>query len=676
MSEPAQQPVVHDEAWPIVLGPEITGDFEAVSRREWLETNGLGGWAASTVSGAHSRRYHGLLVAAMDPPVGRLVMLSRLEESIEVDGARHELACNRFPGVVHPRGCEYLERFERGLFPVFTYRIDDIVLRRTVAAIHGHNTVVIRYDVEAAPGVDSPGVFLLELRPFVAGRDYHHLTRANPGIDQQATLDGGVLRLPSYPGLPDVRLHLPATAAFRLAPEWYYDFEYDREFYRGLEGREDLFTHGVVELALRVGDHVTLVATIEGDPVDGDVLLAGEAARRRALIADIPDSPLHRHLRLAADQFLVRRGAELRTIVAGYHWFTDWGRDTMIALPGIALVTGRHDDARRILQVFAGAVSEGMLPNRFPDGGGVDYNTVDATLWFFVAVHHYLAATGDEEFVGELMPVLDDILRCHERGTRHGIRVDADGLLAAGEVGQQLTWMDAKIGDWVVTPRRGKPVEIQALWYNALRIFGALTQFFATPMAQSDADARAAQVRCRFDAVFWNPEQDCLFDVVDVDGVSGNHDPAVRPNQLFALSLPFPLVEGERARRVLEVARQQLATSRGLRSLSPEDPQYRGHYGGDPLARDGAYHQGTVWGWLIGPYLTAWMRHGGAEGRAVARAAADGFADHLRDGCIGTIAEVFDGDAPHEPRGTAAQAWSVAELLRVLHELDTELTPK
>ncbi|MEE2834273.1 MAG: amylo-alpha-1,6-glucosidase [Candidatus Latescibacterota bacterium] len=316
------------------------------------------------------------------------------------------------------------------------------------------------------------------------------------------------------------------------------------------------------------------------------------------------------------------------------------------------------------------------MPNRFPDGGGVDYNTVDATLWFFVAVHHYLAATGDEEFVGELMPVLDDILRCHERGTRHGIRVDADGLLAAGEVGQQLTWMDAKIGDWVVTPRRGKPVEIQALWYNALRIFGALTQFFATPMAQFDADARAAQVRCRFDAVFWNPEQDCLFDVVDVDGVSGNHDPAVRPNQLFALSLPFPLVEGERARRVLEVARQQLATSRGLRSLSPEDPQYRGHYGGDPLARDGAYHQGTVWGWLIGPYLTAWMRHSGAEGRAVARAAADGFADHLRDGCIGTIAEVFDGDAPHEPRGTAAQAWSVAELLRVLHELDTELTPK
>lgn len=672
MSEAGPQADGTGEIWPIVLGPEITGDFEAASRREWLETNGLGGWAASTVSGAHSRRYHGLLVAAMDPPVGRVVMLSRLEETIVVDGARHELACNRFPGVVHPRGFEYLERFERGLFPVFTYRVHDIVLRRTVAAIHGHNTVVIRYDVDAAPGATEPGAFLMELRPFVAGRDYHHLTRADRGIAQQATFDGGVLLLPSYPGLPDVRLHLPATALFKAAPEWYYDFEYDHEFYRGLDGREDLFTHGVVELALRAGDHVTVVATIEEGPVDGDVLLTGETARRQSLIADVPDSTLHRHLRLAADQFLVRRGAHLRTIVAGYHWFTDWGRDTMIALPGIALVTGRYDDARRILQAFAGAVSEGMLPNRFPDGGGPEYNTVDATLWFFVAVHHYLAATGDDEFVGELMPVLDDILRCHERGTRHGIHVDADGLLAAGEEGQQLTWMDAKIGDWVVTPRRGKPVEIQALWYNALRIYGSLARFLAAPMAQSDVEARAAQVRSRFDEVFWNEERGCLFDVVDVDGVSGSDDPAVRPNQLFALSLPFPLVEGERARRILEVARQQLATPRGLRSLSPEDPQYRGHYGGNPLARDGAYHQGTVWGWLIGPYLTAWMRHGGAEGRALARAAVDGFADHLREGCIGTIAEVFDGDAPHEPRGTAAQAWSVAELLRVLHELDTE----
>ena len=665
-----------NSAWPIVLGPEITRDFEAASRREWLETNGLGGWSGSTVSGAHSRRYHGLLVAAMEPPVGRMVLLSQLTETIEIDGARYELGCNRYPGVVHPRGFEYLERFERGLFPVFTYNVEGILLRRTVAAIHGHNTVVIDYEAAAAPGEEEPGAFLLGLRPFIAGRDYHHLSRANGDIRPDAVLDKGVLRLPSYSGVPDVHLHLPITAAFTAAPEWYYDFEYDRDAYRGLDYREDLFTHGIVELAMRAGDHVTIVATIEAGAMDGHQLLAAEQARRQSLLANVPDAPPHgvlsRHLHLAADQVLVRRGDDLRTIIAGYHWFTDWGRDTMIALPGIALATGRHDDARRILQAFAGAVSEGMLPNRFGDEGGADYNTVDATLWFFVAVHQYLAATGDEDFVAELMPVLSDILCWHQRGTRHGIQVDDDGLLKAGELGQQLTWMDAKVDGWVVTPRRGKPVEIQALWYNALRIYAALAQFFSAPAARSDAVARAQQVLSRFGEVFWNQALGCLYDVVDVDGVAGAHDPSVRPNQLFALSLPFALVEGDQARSILEVARQQLATPRGLRSLSPEDPSYCGHYGGGPLARDGAYHQGTVWGWLIGPYLTAWVRHGGAEGQSLARTILDGFVEHLQDGCIGTIAEIFDGDAPHEPRGAVAQAWSVAELLRVLHELDPE----
>lgn len=665
----------------IRLGPEITGDFEAASRREWLETNGLGGWASSTVSGAHSRRYHGLLVAALDPPVGRMVLLSRLEETIEVDGARHELACNRFPGVVHPQGYTYLQSFEQKLFPVFTYHVGGILLRRTIAAIHGHNTVVIRYDVAHTPGEDSSDAFLLGLRPFVAGRDYHHLIGANGDIQQDARLtpglESGVLRLPSYVGVPDVLLHLPERAAFTPAPEWYYDFEYDREQYRGLDGREDLFTHGVIELALRAGDQLTIVATIEaGDAgaMDGEALLAAETERRLALVAD-SSTPLARRLHLAADQFLVRRDQDLRTIVAGYHWFTDWGRDTMIALPGIALVTGRHDDARRILQAFAGAVSEGMIPNRFPDGGGADYNTVDATLWFFVAVHQYLEATGDDTFVAELLPVLDDILAWHVRGTRHGIHVDADGLLAAGESGQQLTWMDAKVDGWVVTPRRGKPVEIQALWYNALRVYSELARFFAAPAAQSDAENRAAQVRSRFGEVFWNEDQGCLFDVVDVDGQSGQHDPSVRPNQLLSLSLPFPLIEGERALQILQVARDQLATPRGLRSLSSQDPAYRGHYGGPPLTRDGAYHQGTVWGWLIGPYLMAWMRHGGDEGRRITQAALDEFTEHLSDGCIGTMAEVFDGDPPHEPRGTVAQAWSVAELLRVLYELESEQQP-
>lgn len=648
------------------LGPDITQDFASASRREWLETNGLGGWAASTISGAHSRRYHGLLVAALDPPVGRVVLLSRLDETLIVRGQRHELSTNRYPGAVHPRGFDYLEQVERDLFPTFTYRVDGLVVRRTVAAIHGHNTVVIRYAVEGE--VDGP--VGLHLRPFVAGRDYHHLIRANDAIRRDARFESPVLHLPSYAGLPDVHLHVSPEAVFEASGEWYYDFEYAYELYRGLDGHEDLFTHGVVEIALRPGTVTTVVATIEPGPQDGEALLAAEGQRRTALIP-IDADPLRRHLHLAADQFLVRRGEDLRTIIAGYHWFTDWGRDTMIALPGIALVTGRHDEARKILQAFAGAVSEGMLPNRFPDGGGADYNTVDATLWFFVAVHHYLEATADDAFVETLMPVLDDILVHHERGTRHGIKVDADGLLAAGEVGHQLTWMDAKVGDWVVTPRRGKPVEIQALWYNALKIFAALSRFFSAPAAQADATARADMVQARVEEVFWNEAQGCLFDVVDVDGVKGHNDPAVRPNQLFALSLPFALVEGERAHSILRVAQQQLATPRGLRSLSPNDAAYRGHYGGDPFTRDGAYHQGTVWGWLIGPYLTAWMRHGGNEGRIVAQQSLGAFTEHLSEGCIGSVAEIFDGDAPHEPRGAVAQAWSVAELLRVLHDLDT-----
>jgi predicted glycogen debranching enzyme len=659
------------EPWAIHLGADLLRDSGEATRREWLETNGLGGWASSTVSGAHTRRYHGLLVAALDPPVGRVVLLSRLDETLAVDGVFHELSTAVYTGAVHPRGYEYLDSFERGCFPVATWVAGDVTLRRTVAAVHGHNTTILLYELEG-PGSDP---VLLRLRPFVAGRDYHHLTRANPAIRREARHEGDRLALPTYDGLPDVVLHLPAAARFRAEPDWYYDFQYDRELYRGLDGHEDLFTHGTIELSLRPGQSITVVATIEDDPGEGQALLQAERDRRQDLLRDVDErDSLACHLRLAADQFLVRRGDDLRTIIAGYPWFTDWGRDTMIALPGIALVTGRHDDARRILQAFAGAVSEGMLPNRFPDGGGADYNTVDATLWFFVAVHQYLEATGDETFVESLMPVLDDILGWHERGTRHGIRVDEDGLLAAGEVGHQLTWMDAKVGDWVVTPRRGKPVEIQALWYNALHIHAALSRHFGTSTTV-DAAARAAQVRRRFGELFWNESAGCLYDVVDVDGVAGHHDGAVRPNQLFALSLPFPLIEGDRARQILDLASRQLATPRGLRSLSPADPAYHGHYGGGPVARDGAYHQGTVWGWLIGPYLTAWIRHGGDDGRRLARAAVDRFADHLRDGCLGSVAEIFDGDAPHEPRGAIAQAWSVAELLRVLAELDRSTDP-
>ena len=368
--------------------------------------------------------------------------------------------------------------------------------------------------------------------------------------------------------------------------------------------------------------------------------------------------PLLRSLARAANQFVVRRGDGLHTIVAGYHWFADWGRDAMIALPGLCLVTGRFAEARGIFAAFAEHVSEGMIPNRFPDAGAVpEYHSVDATLWFFVALYKYLQYTQDYEFASELWPTLEGIAAWHVRSTRYQIRVDADGLLAAGEPGVQLTWMDAKIGDWVVTPRMGKPVEVNALWYNALKVLQHLAGVFGQ---RADYGQRAAEVRTSFERLFWCEKRGYLCDVVAPEGP----DWAIRPNQIFALSLPFPLIEGERARRILSVIDEHLLTPRGLRSLSPHDPAYCAQYAGGPWKRDRAYHQGTVWGWLIGPYTTALCRCHGRTGRQRARALLDGFAAHLGEAGLGTVSEIFDAEPPFAPRGCIAQAWSVAELLR------------
>jgi predicted glycogen debranching enzyme len=396
-------------------------------------------------------------------------------------------------------------------------------------------------------------------------------------------------------------------------------------------------------------------------------LVEKERARRKTVVEGVgAEDDLARTLMLAADTFIVRRGEDLRTIIAGYPWFSDWGRDTMIALPGVCLATGRHDDAKRILRAFARSVDGGMLPNRFPDGGEApEYNTVDATLWFFVAAHRYLEATGDEAFVlEELLPVFDDIVAWHESGTRYGIRVDEDGLLHAGEPGVQLTWMDAKVGDWVVTPRQGKAVEIQALWYNALSILAELRKRAGRAADAAALLSRAKQVKERFVAVFWNDDASCLYDVVDGD----RKDASIRPNQIFALSLPYPMLPKDKARAVLAVIEAQLLTPYGLRSLSPEDPAYRGRYEGGPAERDAVYHQGAVWSWLLGPYADALVKTNGAIGKSKAKKAVDALAPHLLEEGLGTISEIFDGDAPHTPRGCPSQAWSVGEALRVWKE--------
>ncbi len=643
----------------VTLDLSNCGDFDELSSLEWLEANGLGGWASSTVAGAHSRRYHGLLVAALEPPVGRTVLVSKLDETLHVEGGAFELSSNRYPGAVHPRGFEHLVSFDRGLFPVFEYAAGGVRLRKTVAAVHGENTTLVVYELlEGGPA-------RLDLRPFLTRRDYHAL---GPAWDfsPEAAFEEGVLRH------ADACIRAPGSE-FHAAPDWYHRFEYEVERRRGLDSEEDLWTPGVLTRELAPGQRWGIViSTADPRDRDAEALLEQERQRREDVLARLPaQDELTRTLGLAADQFVVRRGNDLRTIIAGYHWFSDWGRDTMIALPGLCLATGRHDDARKILRAFAESASEGMLPNRFPDRGETpEYNTVDATLWFFVAIAKYLEATGDEAFVrGEILPVLRDVVEWHDRGTRYGIHVDDDGLLSAGEPGVQLTWMDAKVGDWVVTPRQGKAVEINALWYNALAVLAALEDQLGDAADAKALRSRAERVRRRFGRLFWNEELGCLYDVVCADRIDGSHlDDAIRPNQLLALSLPHPLLPKTKARKVLSVVEKELVTPVGLRSLAADHPDYRPVYSGDQLSRDGAYHQGTVWGWLLGPYLTALVRYRGAAGKKKAGRLVEQAAGHLSEAGVGTFSEIFDAEAPHTPRGCIAQAWSVAELLRVLIE--------
>lgn len=653
---PSNATAMPDSVWPVRLGQEVLGNFAAASAREWIETNGMGGWASSSVTGANTRRYHGLLVAATRPPLGRIVLLSRLDETVLLGTRRVALGTNQFPGAVHPDGFTRLTSFERGIFPVFEYRIEDTRLQKTIVAIDGENTTVVVYDLR-----EGTEPVTLELRPFVAGRDYHALRCADEVVPPTA-VEGSMLRV--GPFAEGTLLYLSVTGGeFEAGAEWWHDFEYVREMERGFDHREDLWTPGVMRVQLSPGERVGVIASTT-DPTgrDAETMVSGERTRRESLLDRLP---LRDHvtvpLALAADQFLVRRGDSLRTVIAGYHWFGDWGRDTLIALPGLTLATGRSTEARRILQTFAAWTDRGMLPNRFPDDGDTpEYNTADATLWFFVALRAYVRTTGDHALVTELLPALREIIRWHREGTRFGIRVDTDGLLHAGEPGVQLTWMDAKVGDWVVTPRTGKPVEINALWYNALRILAECERETGEEDRAAVLERDAARVGRRFARVFWYREGGHLYDVVDGE----RRDASVRPNQMLVCSLPFPLLSATRRRQVLRVVEEELLTPVGLRSLAPGDPAYQSRYEGDTLRRDGAYHQGTVWLWLLGPFVTALVRERGERGRAQARALIEGVLGHLAEAGVGSISEIFDGDPPHAPRGAIAQAWSVAEVLR------------
>ena len=640
----------------------LLSDFQKARSLEWIETNGLGGYASGTVSGAHSRRYHGLLVAAMHPPVDRMVLVSKLDETIVAGGKSFELSSNQYPGAIHPQGFKHLVAFERKMFPEFMYKVGNIEIKKTIAAIHGENTTVILYEV-----VNAKEEFRMELLPLYACRDFHSTAHKNDSIHSQFAFEDGLFRTMNYDGCPEIFIDVPGST-FTENKGWYYNFEYSIERYRGLDYQEDLFTHGKFSIILKKGSKVGVILSTEG-PARRNAfqLFKNEKRRREEIVNNFSGSESLKQMVLAADQFIVKRG-DLKTIIAGYHWFSDWGRDTMISLPGLCLVTGRFDDAKNILRAFSQSVSEGMLPNRFPDKGETpEYNTIDATLWFFHAIYKYYEYTKDLVFVKSVLPVLADIIEWHYRGTRYNIHVDpSDELLSGGQDGVQLTWMDAKVGDWVVTPRKGKPVEINALWYNALSIMEFLIVESGMSEQSGFYNSKAQKVRESFNDKFWNEEQGYLFDFIDGD----YRDKDIRPNQIYAIGLPFPLLNEERANRVFQIVRNKLATAKGLRSLDQGNEKYCPVYGGDPWHRDSSYHQGTEWSFLLGPYIDALVKLKGKEGKSEAVEIMNAFFDHLKETGVGTVSEIFDAEPPHTPRGCMAQAWGVAEVLRVLVEHD------
>ncbi len=668
-AKPPQQRTVASPAKSLTVdfGRDICSDLHAAEEREWLVTNGIGGFASGTVAGLVTRRYHGLLVAALKPPLGRTLLVSKLDEVAEYDGQAYPLATNRWAGgALDPQGYRHIERFHlEGTAPVWTFACADALLEKRVWMQQGANTTYVQYKL-----VRSSQPLDLTVKALVNYRDYHSSTHAGDWRMSIQAVEHG-LRVDAFDGAAPFYL-LSVGAGAEAAHDWYRNFDLAVARYRGLDDHEDHLHAGTFHARLQPGDSVTIVASTEPTPVlDGRAAGEAQLARESSLMDPWskanPRTSLEvpawiRQLVLAADQFIVSRplpdDPEAHSVIAGYHWFGDWGRDTMIALPGLTLTTGRPEVARCILRTFARFVDGGMLPNRFPDAGETpEYNTVDATLWYFEAVRQYFAVTGDQTVLRDLFPVLAEIVDRHVLGTRYNIHVDdADGLLFAGEPGVQLTWMDAKVGDWVVTPRIGKPVEVNALWYNALVTMSQFARVLAKPAGEYES--RATQARAGFQR-FWNESVGWCFDVVD--GPEGN-DPSLRPNQLFAVSLPESPLGPERQRAVVDVCARQLLTSHGLRSLAPSHLRYQGHYGGGPRERDAAYHQGTVWGWLLGPFVLAHLRVYNDPARAASFL--EPMASHLNVHGLGTASEIFDGDAPFTPRGCIAQAWTVAEVLR------------
>jgi predicted glycogen debranching enzyme len=657
----------------VQFGREICGDLAAAESREWLVTNGIGGFASGTVAGSPTRRYHGLLIAALQPPLGRTQLVAAMDEIVHYSGTDFSLATHRWAsGAIDPKGFLNLESFHlEGTKPVWAYALADALLEKRVWMRQGENTTYIQYAL-----VRGSTAIEMELKALVNYRDFHSLTYAGDWRMKITPVEHGVRVQASDGAVP---FFLRSTAAScEPRHEWYSGCYLPEETARGLDDHEDQLFAALFRAKLEVGSRVTFAVTTEANSS-----LDGEAARaersnyevklfaawqgKNAAFAEEAPSWLWQ-LILAADQFIVKRRlpeeSDGCSIIAGYHWFGDWGRDTMIALPGLTLATGRAELAKNILLAYSRYVDAGMLPNNFPDAGGKpEYNTVDAALWYFESIRQYFEATQDAVTLQKLFPILAAMIDAHTAGTRYNIHVDqADGLLYAGVPGVQVTWMDATIGKWVVTPRTGKPVEINALWINALETMAGFARLLAKP---GDGYERlAAKAKKNFQR-FWDVERHCCFDVIDSPAI-GN-DAALRANQIFAVSLPVSPLTPEQQKAVVDVCARRLLTSHGLRSLAPGEPGYTSHYGGSPRDRDAAYHQGTVWGWLLGPFALAHYRvH---HDREAALRFLDPLGRQIYANGLGTLSEIFDGDAPFTPRGCIAQAWTVAEVLRAWTEI-------
>jgi predicted glycogen debranching enzyme len=639
--------------------------YELGIRKEWLLTNGIGGYASSTIIGANTRRYHGLLVAALKPPVQRHMILSKIDETLEVGGRSYNLY-SFASGEYIMKGFNHLQRFVSEPLPTFIYSVEDVHIEKTVCMVYGENSVIVHYNI-----ISGGNGLKLRLTPLINFRDYHHDSRrSHMRFRQKAGADGTIVN--PYDLDMDIKLSCSGECFTELDNSWFENMEYAVERERGLPFTEDHFIPGFFDVYLDKNQEkqITFSATIEKDRIytDGPALIRIETQRLSSLVhqAGYEDEFACRFV-AAADNFIVyRKSTDAKTIIAGYPWFTDWGRDTMISLCGLTLVTRRYQDAALILQTFARYIKHGLVPNMFPDEGQEPaYNSVDASLWYFEAVNKFLQYTGNQEFIkNNLYNSLKEIINSFVNGTLFNIRMDADCLVSAGNRETQLTWMDAKIGSWVVTPRHGKAVEINALWYNALCVMEKLAGIFGDDT--SNYSGIAGKLKESFSSSFWNYEQNCLFDVINEDYKDGS----IRPNQIMAVSLSYPVLDGDMARAVVEKVWSELYTSYGLRSLSSLSKYYRGTYLGDQYMRDGAYHQGTVWAWPMGQFITAFTRVFGKQGkyRKIAASFLKPFKDHLNDACIGSISEIFDGDEPLVPRGCFAQAWSVGEILRAYVE--------